>query len=350
MSDYSYYVRLAAEGPSAVVQLDKATGKAAIFNHDYPNFVEIAKAVDLRQDTAYITDLILNGATQADPIDWFNQTYLAPHGVMDDSDDCGLCDLPLDECECDGDCPECDSYICICDDFDEEDEEDDDDDDEAPQNCVVRPPAVDVPVEKLADTIARYQSAGMDASNLIRFAQRLAQNPSYRSVQQLWSWCVAKDLTIDPDGYIVAYKGVTDDMLSLHAGAAFVDGKLVEGQIPNLVGTRVTMPRGEVNDDPSVGCHKGLHVGNYSYANGFGRVLLEVKVDPADVVSVPSDCEHQKMRTCGYWITAIHDSTLGDDLTHHEPEADFGVDGFSEAVNPGILAGLRKFLNRKRAK
>ena len=63
------------------------------------------------------------------------------------------------------------------------------------------------------------------------------------------------------------------------------------------------MARSEVQHDPSVGCHKGLHVGTWDYASSFGRgVVLEVEVDPRDVVSVPTDCGDAKLRCCRYRV------------------------------------------------
>jgi hypothetical protein len=51
-----------------------------------------------------------------------------------------------------------------------------------------------------------------------------------------------------------------------------------------------------------VACSAGLHVGTYDYALRFTRFVIEVLVDPRDVVSVPTDCNDQKMRTCKYLV------------------------------------------------
>jgi hypothetical protein len=47
-------------------------------------------------------------------------------------------------------------------------------------------------------------------------------------------------------------------------------------------------------------------LGSHEYANSFkgsGRMLV-VKINPKDVVSVPGDCSHQKLRTCRYEVIA----------------------------------------------
>lgn len=210
----------------------------------------------------------------------------------------------------------------------------------------------------LADTIQRYRREGREPHNLIRFMERLSENPSRRSREQLFTWTQAKELVIDADGFIIAYKGVTADMLSVSRGSALVDGVPHEGQIPNEIGKVISMPRSEVQDDPNQGCSYGLHVGNWAYASGFGQVLLEVQVDPADVVSVPSDCAYQKMRCCRYRVITEH-VLEDDDLSDYEPEAtwdddevmdawtDDAEDAFFDYVPTTFMDRLRDKLRRR---
>lgn len=200
--------------------------------------------------------------------------------------------------------------------------------------------------DHLANTILRYTREGRDTRGLVRFMERLASNPSRRSREQLFEWTQAKDITIDEDGYFVGYKGVSENMTSISAGFAIVNGKEHNGNIPNAIGSVIEMPREMVQDDPNQGCSYGLHVGNYSYARGFGRVLLEVKVDPADVVSVPADCSFQKLRCCKYEVLDIHELPE-DDLSEYEPEAGWDDDDAYEALSPVVPS---KFLERFRSK
>lgn len=162
---------------------------------------------------------------------------------------------------------------------------------------------------RLGSLLLSYARSGSDAlAALCRFIARLDHNPSKRSVESLYDWVEANGLTINPQGFIVAYKGVGNDGLSVHSGAASVDGVAIKGRIPNRVGSVVTMPRNEVQDDPSIGCHTGLHVGSHSYAKSFGARLLTCIIDPADVVSVPTDCGAAKMRVCRYEVVAINEA------------------------------------------
>ena len=43
--------------------------------------------------------------------------------------------------------------------------------------------------------------------------------------------------------------------------------------------------------------------------------MLIVEIDPADVVSVPSDCNCQKLRTCKYTVVAKYDGPLPEHYT-----------------------------------
>jgi hypothetical protein len=83
------------------------------------------------------------------------------------------------------------------------------------------------------------------------------------------------------------------------------------------------MPRDQVQFDPGVGCHTGLHVGTFEYAAGFAQgALLEVVVNPRDVVSVPTDCGAQKMRTCRYTVVGLLEQRLDSPLRVYDQAAD----------------------------
>jgi len=142
----------------------------------------------------------------------------------------------------------------------------------------------------------------------VNFLENLSTNPNPESVEQLYDWLEASDgFTLTPEGMILGYKGVrvTADggFESIHSGKAIVNGEEIVGTIPNAVGDVIEMPRDEVTFNPARGCSQGLHVGTYEYASGFAQgALLEVVVNPRDVVSVPTECSAQKMRTCRYTV------------------------------------------------
>jgi len=149
---------------------------------------------------------------------------------------------------------------------------------------------------------------------MLAYLDRLYQNVSNRAVMESYNWCSHKGLPITPEGHLVGYKGVGiysgEDKLD-KMGRPLTDGDLVDkwsSSFRNNVADEVSMNRRKVSDNCSEGCAAGLHVGTYDYASSWagssGKVIL-VKFDPADIVSVPTDCEFQKMRVSGYTVIGI---------------------------------------------
>lgn len=161
----------------------------------------------------------------------------------------------------------------------------------------------------LAEQVNRAVESGLDDYlPLVKFWENLASNPNEHSRENLYRWLKAHEFTITDDGLLLGYKGVRQSengYQSVHRGSAVVNGEVIEGNIPNQPGSVITMPRSDVQHDPSVGCHTGLHVGTWNYANDFGSVVLEVHVNPRDVVSVPTDCGDAKLRTCRYEVKRV---------------------------------------------
>ncbi|WP_131722485.1 hypothetical protein [Mycolicibacterium conceptionense] len=171
------------------------------------------------------------------------------------------------------------------------------------------------PVEEVVLAAAiRLTNSDADLAPLGAFLRRLERNPSQASRSQLFGWLKAGGFTLTTDGFIVGYKSVRADGRSAHAGREPVtvqaqDGSVetVVGHVPYPVGATVWMARDLVNDDRNSACSVGLHVGTYGYAEHFSEQMLVVLVDPADVVSVPTDSRAQKMRVCRLFVAARHD-------------------------------------------
>ncbi len=207
--------------------------------------------------------------------------------------------------------------------------------------------------DPLVQAHARYVAEGRNTANFSRFMDRLSKNPSRHSRQALWDWLNHQGLNVDTDGYLIGFKGVysTDEdglYVSGSSGTASVDGVEFENQqIPQRVGSVVEMPRTEVMDDPTQACSYGLHVGTWSYASGFGPITLEVRIDPADVVSVPNHDTSWKIRCCKYKVLAVHEPDRGNDLTAYEPEATYDPEHLAETLSPLVPSS---FLERMRAR
>ena len=152
----------------------------------------------------------------------------------------------------------------------------------------------------VVDKILGFMREGLPFKPLVRFLGKLMANPSRRAVNELYAFLEHKSMPITPEGNFVAYKGVTCDFKDFHTG-----------KFDNSVGETLSMTRNGVCDDANIGCSYGFHAGSYEYAKGYasnGGHLLRVEIDPTDVVSVPLDCDCQKLRTAKYKVIAIHES------------------------------------------
>lgn len=157
----------------------------------------------------------------------------------------------------------------------------------------------------LGNKIVRFSEEGLPYQPLVKFAASLQANPSFRAVNELFQFLEKNDHPITENGNFIAYKKVRDDFMDVHSGT-----------FDNSVGNTVEMPRNKVNEDATQTCSYGLHVANYDYASNFygGGVMLEVEVNPADVVAVPIDYNQAKMRVCKYKVLGVvtqeHDPNL----------------------------------------
>ena len=188
--------------------------------------------------------------------------------------------------------------------------------------------------------IVRFLNDGEDDfMPLVNFLEKVQTNPNEHSREQLYTWLDKHDFPITDDGDIVAYKGVrvldNGNYVSISSGKAIVDGEEVSGNIPNAVGSVIEMPRSEVHHDPATGCSRGLHAGTWDYASNFAQgAVLTVRINPRDVVSVPTDCDWQKVRVCRYVVTGVTETQY--DGAHWVDEDDF-EDDYEEDYSWGEL-------------
>lgn len=172
---------------------------------------------------------------------------------------------------------------------------------------------------------------GFPHQPMLNYLTNLYDNVSERAVQESYAWSSHKGLPITDDGMMVGYKGVrayTGDTINVKNGE-LKEGDLVDiytgKTFRNNVGDVCSMKRRQVCDDHTKGCSSGLHVGTYEYAcNWAGNtgVVVLVKFNPKDIVSVPSDCNCQKMRVSEYEVIAIAREQLEEAVYDHEDEYD----------------------------
>jgi hypothetical protein len=132
---------------------------------------------------------------------------------------------------------------------------------------------------------------------IVRFIENLSENPSKSSVDELYLFLECNSLPLTPDGHFLAYKKIRANYTDCYTG-----------KMDNSVGKVVEMPRGAVNANREETCSSGLHFCSYGYLSAFGgdRIVV-LKINPRDVVSIPSDYSNQKGRACRYEVVSeIH--------------------------------------------
>jgi hypothetical protein len=170
----------------------------------------------------------------------------------------------------------------------------------------------------ITSRILDFAGTNLPFEPLFAFLKKIEDNPSNRSKSEGYTFLEHQNLPITIDGDFFAYKSVASDWFSKASGREDVevseDGgktfKIYKGRIPNKVGNIVRMKRNLVDDVASRTCSHGLHVGALAYAGPNGwynspsdHVVL-VRVNPKDIVSVPSDHQAQKLRVCEYTVVA----------------------------------------------
>lgn len=149
----------------------------------------------------------------------------------------------------------------------------------------------------VTEAILNYVANGLKIDSIVKFLERLMQNPSKNSIDQLWRFIEHHSLPLTADGKLLAYKVVRNDYYDKHSG-----------KILNSIGSVIQMPRNEIDDDPNKHCSAGLHVGGLAYSGPNGwyssdkDICLIVEVDPKDVVCVPHDHNSTKIRVCEYKV------------------------------------------------
>lgn len=142
----------------------------------------------------------------------------------------------------------------------------------------------------IVDRILELVDADKPITRMLKFLENLLQNPSNRVYEHLFEFLEKGQLPITEDGYFLAYKKVNGNYTDCHTGT-----------INNSIDTTVSMPRQSVDDNPNNTCSHGLHVCSFDYLAHFsGERIIVVCVNPRDVVSIPVDHNHTKMRVCRY--------------------------------------------------
>ena len=144
----------------------------------------------------------------------------------------------------------------------------------------------------LARRMIEMLQEGFPIEPMVNFMENLYANPSKRAVTELYGFLEKNQLPITPDGHFLAYKKVRDTFMDVHSNSML-----------NAPGCVVEMERNAVDDNKDQTCSTGLHFCGMSYLSHFGgeRTVI-VKINPRDVVSIPSDYNDAKGRACRYEV------------------------------------------------
>ena len=163
-----------------------------------------------------------------------------------------------------------------------------------------------VPMPDLfTDRILQMRKEGFNIDPMLNFLDNMNDYPSDKAIVELFDFMQNKHLPITDDGHFLAYKAVSPDFKDIYTG-----------NFDNSVGSEVSIDRSKVDSNRDKHCSAGLHVGAIDYVKSYGGIDLDedndggnqiviCKVNPADVVSVPSDARFQKLRCCKYEVVSL---------------------------------------------
>lgn len=147
---------------------------------------------------------------------------------------------------------------------------------------------------KMQERILAVYRLGFDLSSIVKFLDNLFQNPSPAAQEELYLFLEHNNLPITDDGHFLAYKYITNDYKDCYSRT-----------FDYSIGATVRMPRDKVDPNRHNTCSTGLHFCSREYIGEWSndaRRLVAVKVNPRDVVSIPSDYNNSKGRCCEYLI------------------------------------------------
>jgi hypothetical protein len=140
---------------------------------------------------------------------------------------------------------------------------------------------------------------GLGVLPLLRFLNRVQLNPRKDIAVELYEFLESGNLPITEDGFILAYKRVRPNFFDVHSGT-----------MDNSPGKVVSLPSYEAVDANRYNdCSVGLHFCSLAYIEAGlarfvepGNRLVQLLIDPADIVAIPTDYNRSKGRAWKYTV------------------------------------------------
>ena len=150
----------------------------------------------------------------------------------------------------------------------------------------------------LGQRVLDILGAGLTVDPWLRFVENVYANPNQTSRTELYEFLEQHNLPITEDGHFLAYKKVSDSYRDVHSG-----------NFDNSVGAVNEMPRERVDHNRNNTCSVGFHFCSREYLRSFpGSHIMILKINPADVVSIPSDYNNAKGRCWRYEVVGEIDA------------------------------------------
>lgn len=151
----------------------------------------------------------------------------------------------------------------------------------------------------LAERVAVMFAEGFGVLPLLRFLNRVALNPRKDIAEELYPFLESGSLPITEDGFILAYKMVRSNFFDVHSGT-----------MDNSPGKVVSLDSYEVVDSNRYNeCSVGLHFCSLAYIEAGlasfvapGNRLVQLLIDPVDIVAIPTDYNRSKGRAWKYTV------------------------------------------------
>jgi hypothetical protein len=163
----------------------------------------------------------------------------------------------------------------------------------------------------LTKRVIDFMQQDLPFKPLLNFLCNLMENPSKRAVDELYDFLDVGELPITEDGYFLAFKNVKADYTDIYSG-----------KFNNSVGSICEMKRNQVDEDKDRTCSYGLHFCSIAYLPHFrdcnGGKTMIVKINPKDVVAIPSDYNNTKGRTCRYEVIGEYTENWREKLGRNE--------------------------------
>jgi hypothetical protein len=131
---------------------------------------------------------------------------------------------------------------------------------------------------------------GQKEWGVLNFLNKIEEVDKDFLYNELFKFMNKNELGINDEGNIIAYKKIRNNWFDIHSNT-----------VRYKIGDTPEMPKRKVDSDRNNVCSTGLHFCSLDYLSQFGSNdgkdrVVEVEIDPRDVVSIPTDYNNAKGR------------------------------------------------------